>query len=91
MIEVSERAKQELKKILVANTSEPDTCLRLAVNEQGELGLAIDMEKEGDRSVEHEGLKLLLAEEELADTLQGMAIDIEDTAEGARFVMIGES
>lgn len=42
MIEVSERAKQELKKILVANPDEPDTCLRLAVNEQGQLGLAID-------------------------------------------------
>jgi Fe-S cluster assembly iron-binding protein IscA len=42
MIGVTERAKQELKKMLAANTDEPESCLRLTANEQGQLGLAID-------------------------------------------------
>lgn len=42
------RAKQELKRILTDNTDEPDAYLRLSANEQGQLGLAIDKEREGD-------------------------------------------
>jgi len=41
--------------------------------------------------VEHEESKVLLVEEDLADTLQGITIDIEDTPEGARLVISSES
>jgi len=49
------------------------------------------MERDGDQAIEHEGLKLILAEKELADTLQGITIDVEDTPEGTKLVITGES
>ena len=91
MIEVTERARQELKRILTANTDEPEACLRLTANDQDQLGLAIDMERQGDQVVEHEDSKVLLVEKDLADTLQGITIDVEDTPEGARLVISSES
>ncbi|MDP3879281.1 MAG: hypothetical protein Q8Q07_03105 [Dehalococcoidales bacterium] len=58
MIGVTERAKEELKKILDANTDNPEVSLRLMANDQGQLGLAIDREKQGDQTVEHEDAKI---------------------------------
>lgn len=91
MVGVTERARQELKRILTVNTEESEAGLRLTVNDQGQLGLAIDMERQGDQVVEHEESKVLLVEKDLADTLQGITIDIEDTPEGARLVVSNES
>jgi len=65
--------------------------LRLTANAQGQLGLAIDVERQGDQAVEHEDSKVLLVEKGLADTLQRIAIDVEDTPEGARLVISSES
>ena len=86
LMEVTERAKQELKKILTANTDKSEACLRLVTNEGGQLGLTIDVERDGDQTIEHENSKLLLTEKELADTLQGITIDVEDTPEGTKLV-----
>jgi len=91
MIGATERAKQELKRILNANTDEAEACLRLTANNQGQLALAIDVERQGDQVVEHEDSKVLLVEKELADTLQGITIDVEDTPEGTRLVISTES
>ncbi len=49
------------------------------------------MEKQGDQAVEHEDSKVLLVEKDLADTLQGITIDVEDTPEGAKLVVSSES
>jgi Fe-S cluster assembly iron-binding protein IscA len=91
MIGATERAKQELKRILNANTDKPEACLRLTANDQGQLGLAIDKERQGDQAIEHEDSKVLLVEENLADTLQGTTIDVEDTSEGAKLVISTKS
>ena len=92
MIGVTERARQELKKMLVANTDEPETCLRLIANEQGQLGLAIDTERQGDQVVEHDDSKLLVVENDLADSLEGITMDVQDSPEdeGARLVLSQE-
>ena len=91
MLGVTERARQKLKRMLTANTDKPEACLRLTANDQGQLGLAIDVERQGDQAVEHEDSKVLLVEKDLADTLQGITIDVEDTPEGARLVIPSES
>ena len=91
MIAATEPAKQELKKILNANTDEAEACFRLTADEGGQLRLAIDMESDGDQTIEHEGLKLLVAEKEIADSLQGITMDIEGTPEGNKFVITGDT
>jgi Fe-S cluster assembly iron-binding protein IscA len=91
MIGVTERAKQELKRILVANVDNPQAGLRLTAGELGQLGLGIDTEMPGDTVVEYEGSKVLMVEQKLADRLQGISLDVEDTPEGPRLVIVKES
>jgi len=44
----------------------------------------VDTETLGDQVVEHEGSKVLIVERELADQLEGVTVDVEDTPEGPR-------
>ena len=90
MIGVTKRAKERLKEILSANVDNPEAGLRLTLNEAGQLGLGVDIEVKGDEVVEHEGSKVLMVEKELAGRLVGLTIDVEDTAEGAQLVIVGE-
>ena len=91
MIGVTERAKKELREILANNVDHPDACLRLRVDEQGQLGLGIDIEMPGDEIVEYEGSKLLLVERQLADNVEDIALDVEDSNEGSRLVIVDKS
>lgn len=91
MLGVTEGAKQELKKMLTANTDDPEACLRISADEQRGIGVAIDKERDGDQVIEHEGSKLLLVEQAVAYTLQGITIDVEDTPEGTKLVITDES
>jgi Fe-S cluster assembly iron-binding protein IscA len=91
MVTVTERAKEELKKALEsANISEPEVGLRLAPTAPGQFGLVADGEREGDQVIEYEGSKVLLVGSELAEPLDGVTIDCQDTPEGARLVMSKE-
>ena len=87
MVEVTERAREELKKALDAQAVEPDNGLRLALMGPDEFGLGVDKEKEGDQIVEHEGSKVLMVESKLADALDGITIDVHDSEAGPRLVM----
>ena len=91
MIAITEGAKQELKKILTTNTDEPEACLRLIANDEGQLGLAVDTERQEDQVVEHEDSKVLVVEKNLADTLEGITMDVVDTPEGNRLAIHSES
>jgi Fe-S cluster assembly iron-binding protein IscA len=78
MIDVTERAKKELKALLTNNVDHPMACLRLRTNEEGKLGIGIDVETPGDKVIEYEGCALLVVETKLANTLEGVAIDVID-------------
>jgi Fe-S cluster assembly iron-binding protein IscA len=87
MIEVTERAKQELKHLLTTTVDNPLAGLRLVTNEQGQIGLGVDVEMPDDKVVEHDGSKVLLVKEELANKLESLTLDVEDAPEGARLVI----
>jgi len=91
MIGITERAKKELREILTNNVDHPDACLRLRINDQGQLGLGIDIEMPGDEVVEYEGSKLIVVEPELAGNLKDLAIDVEDGNEGSQLVIVDKS
>ena len=91
MIAVTERARQELKKILSVNVDDPEVGLRLTAAGAGHFGLSADAEISGDQVVEHEGSKVLLVEQELADQLEGITLDVEDTPEGPKLAMFKSS
>jgi Fe-S cluster assembly iron-binding protein IscA len=87
VIEISDRAKAELKKLLLAKVDWPGARLRLLDRGGDRLGLGIDIASEGDRVVEYEGDVLMVVEEDLASRIDGIMIDVNDTAEGAGFVI----
>ena len=88
MLAATESAKQELKRILLARTEDPDLSLRLE-GEPGQFRIKLDSEGPGDQVLEYEGAKVLLLEPTLAFMLEGANIDIQDTPEGRRLVVLG--
>ena len=82
MIEVTDGARVELKKLLSENSSEADALLRLTANEEGQLGLVLGREQPGDNVVEHDGTKVFAIEGGLAGHLNGVTLDVEETPEG---------
>ena len=88
MIGVTEEAKKEMVKVLADKVDHPEACLRLRVDDQGNLGLGIDIERPEDKVVEYQGTTLLVVEPALADSLTNIAIDVEDSGEGNQLVII---
>ncbi|MBA7530585.1 hypothetical protein ES705_22793 [subsurface metagenome] len=91
MIDVTERARQELKRILSRKVDMPQARLRLIANDHGGLGLGIDIEAPGDQVVECEGSKVLIVEPRLAANLKGVTLDVDDNSEGAELVISEKS
>jgi Fe-S cluster assembly iron-binding protein IscA len=87
VIEISDRAKVELKKLLLAKVDWPGARLRLLDRGGGKLGLGIDIEAESDRVVEYEGDVLMVVEDELASRIDGIMIDVDNTDEGVELVI----
>ncbi|MBI2329181.1 MAG: hypothetical protein HYU85_06060 [Chloroflexi bacterium] len=91
MIRVTERARQELKRILSEKVDWPEARLRLLDRGQGKLGLGVDIELPGDRAVKYKGTKVLIVEAGLASNLKGVTLDVDDTAEGIELVLSEKS
>ena len=71
MIIVIERAKQELKSMLLAIGADPEERRRLMPCPDGKCVLALDTELAGDQVVEYEGSKVLLLDIEYFKILAG--------------------
>jgi len=82
VITVTERAKEELKAILIANEAELDEGLRLLPSSEGRFVLAVGDELSGDQVVEYEGSKVLLVGLEYLKILDGKTVDCRDTEDG---------
>lgn len=89
MLEVSERAREALKKALDASSSEPEQGLRLTVTGPDQLGLGVDVERPGDHVFEHEGAKVLMIDENMADMVSEMSLDVHETEKGPTLMLGG--
>ena len=87
MLTVTESAKEQLKETLLANTDDPEIGLRLTLEPGGQFGLVLGREQEGDQVVEHEGAKVLLVATELAPAVDGITLDVQETADGPKLVV----
>lgn len=88
MLAVTERAKEELKRILSAKVDNPQAGLRLTPSSPNKYALSIDIEMAGDQVVMHEGSKVLLLEEGLAASLTGFTLDLKDAPGGLEFIVL---
>ena len=89
MITVTAEAADVLAIRAEVETTDPEETFRLVPAGSEQLGLTLDRVKEGDQVVEHEGVKVLLVGAELADAVDGLVIDCEDTPEGRRLIVSG--
>jgi len=87
MIKITERAKQELKRLYDTKVDWPGASLRLMDRGQGNLGLGIDLETTGDQSVEYNGKKVLIIDSRLATNVKEITLDVDDTLDGAELVI----
>ncbi|MFC1939610.1 hypothetical protein ACFLXO_02865 [Chloroflexota bacterium] len=91
MVNVTKRARQELKRILTVAVDMPQARLRLIDRGQGKLGLGIDVEMPGDKLIDHDGLTVLVIEPEFASSLKGVTIDVDNTSDGVELVVLDDS
>jgi len=91
MVNVTKRARRELKRILTVAVDMPQARLRLIDRGQGKLGLGIDVEMPGDKLVEYDGSTVLVIEPEVASSLAGVTIDVDSTSDGIELVVSGDS
>ncbi len=87
MINITERAKQALKRILTAQLDLSQGRLRLMDRGQGKLGLGVDIEMPGDELVKYDGSTVLVVERGLAANLKGVTLDVEDSVKGSELVI----
>ena len=91
MITVTEAAKEELGRILVTRSLALGKCLRLTVppiwEGTGDFGIVVDVEGDGDHTVELDGLKLLHLDSLLTERLMNSVLDFKDTPGGAGFTL----
>lgn len=89
MMTVTDNAKRQLKQIRDARVLEPGKYLRLATPPtwpgEGDFGIVIDEEREGDVVVEDEGAKLLLIDPVLFQVMRNAVFDCQDSPYGFRF------
>ena len=87
MLQVTEQAGHELKRMLDGAQKEPDQALRLISDDTGNFNLSLDAEREGDQVVEHEDTKVLVIEQVIAEQLEGATMAAEETPQGTKLIL----
>jgi Fe-S cluster assembly iron-binding protein IscA len=82
VINITERAKEELKELLLAAEAQPYEGLRLLPTSNGVFSFMLDSEMLGDFVVEYKGYKVLLIGLEYFKMLDGKTLDCSDTEVG---------
>jgi Fe-S cluster assembly iron-binding protein IscA len=87
MLNVSDKAIQVIEQALDSNEVEDKQALRLAKNDDGEFGLALDEQKDGDQVIAKEERALLYVDSEVSNKLDGATLDVVDSPGGVRLAL----
>ena len=89
MVTVTESAAKKLREDLQAAATDPEVGIRLTPSPSmpNRIQMVLDEKREGDQVVESEGVKILLLDPEIAQVLEGMVIDYEETPQAVRFTI----
>jgi Fe-S cluster assembly iron-binding protein IscA len=83
MIEVTQSAKDELKRLLEKSSLDPGKSLRLAMppvwEGEGDFGIVIANEGHGDHAVAFQGSTILLVDPALTERLSDSVLDFKDS------------
>lgn len=91
MLEVTDAARSELRRIMQTRALPPGKYLKLAVKPEwtgpGDFGIVIDDEKGGEIFFESGGQTVLAVDPGLAENLERSVFDFKDTERGAGFTL----
>lgn len=91
MLEVTERAKEWLKSILIEqNIQDPQAAMRIVIESSGELRFCIDIEFSEDQVIEYKDAPVLRLAPEVAKRLEEKILDIRDFPDGPDFALISK-
>ncbi|HET6320213.1 MAG TPA: hypothetical protein VFG86_27460 [Chloroflexota bacterium] len=82
MVQLTERATAELRRLLTDHLAKPQQGIRLRLNEAGKLKMTIDIPHSGDSIIRRDNVPLLIVDGRLAVRLAQRVLDFR-TAAGA--------
>jgi hypothetical protein len=88
MLQVTDKAKEELKNLFLLRTGNAEASIRLAYGSLGQFGFILSQPKEGDEVIRDQDGQLLLVGSEFKNILSGATFDVEYNDGKREFVMI---
>src|SRR5438552_2251451 len=86
MVQITERASTELRRLLSDNFARPQQGVRLRLNQAGDLAMTIDVPHAGDSIIRRDNLPVLIVDGRLATRLAQRVLDFP-SASGAGFTL----
>ena len=83
MVQLTERASSELRRLLTHNFARPQQGVRLRLNAEGHLAMTIDVPHSGDSIIRRDNVPVLIVDGQLATRLAQRVLDFPPTAAGA--------
>lgn len=87
MLEMTPAAGGYLCAVLERAQAPAETAIRLEI-EGDTLTSKLDQARPGDAALAHEGRKVLLLDDRVAQLLDGITIDVEPSSEGDRLILV---
>jgi hypothetical protein len=82
MVQITERATAELRRLLSNNFARPQQGVRLRLTQDGDLAMTIDVPHSGDSVIRRDNLPLLIVEGRLSTRLAQRVLDFPSSARG---------
>jgi Fe-S cluster assembly iron-binding protein IscA len=86
-LKFTERAVAVMKESLGKQQREPEQVIRLLIDPQGDITLALDIPRGGDQRVEQQGDTVLVLEAGICVMLSDVIVDVQENAQGRAFVL----
>jgi Fe-S cluster assembly iron-binding protein IscA len=87
VVNASERALEAMSGVLESRGAGEGEALRLAAGSEGQFGLVLDEQQEGDQVITRGERPVLYVDSEISSKLDGATLDVTDTPEGARLTL----
>jgi Fe-S cluster assembly iron-binding protein IscA len=89
MVQMTERASEELRRLLTDHLARPQQGVRLRLNPAGDLKMTIDVPHVGDSVFRRDNRLVLIVEGRLAARLATRVLDFPRTARGSTGFTLG--
>ena len=82
MVQITERATAELRRLLTNNFARPQQGVRLRLGEGGDLAMTIDIPHSGDSIIRRDNLPVLIVDGRLSTRLAQRVLDFPSASGG---------